>query len=342
MLTLITGNPRTGKTLYTVAELLGDIPGSKLTVAKGGQVDRVLYSNVDELLIEHERIGPDELNTWHEWAKPGTVICFDEVQEVWRPRSFGTKVPDAIAAIETHGHMGVDIILITQHPMLLDANIRRLVNRHIHVRRLSGSVTWLYEWDHCSNPHATKSCVSTRMWKYNKKAFKLYKSADAHTKPVTRPPMVALLAIPALAVAGYFGYTSFQNIANRDEIAKVEKADTKSLLLAEDGTKAQATPDAPINPSTSTYASGQWAPRESLARVGCVASQQVCRCYFSDGTIEPVEPDACHADVGGPAKVLTARQLPDAPPIVPVEASNSLRIEHDGAILGSMRSANRL
>jgi zona occludens toxin len=158
MITLITGNPGAGKTLYCVSNLLRDLIGSvvKSVDAGGREVEtpRVVFTNINGLLLDHELIdGSDTggLANWHEWAKPGAVICFDEVQREWKPRANGSKVPKCIEMLETHRHMGVDFIILTQHPGLIDQNIRALVGRHLHVRRFGGmGAAIVYEWDHCS------------------------------------------------------------------------------------------------------------------------------------------------------------------------------------------------
>lgn len=299
MLTLVTGTPGSFKTTYTVWELLRSIPGSTLETADGSTVERKLYSNINGLLLDHEPIDADNLRNWHTWAKPGAVICFDEVQHVWRPRSLGVKVPDEIQALETHRHMGVDIILVTQHPMLLDSNIRRLVNRHLHLRRLATGATWVYEWDHCSNPHQTKSCITSGLWVRRKEAFKLFTSAQAHTKPVTKIPMVAYLAIPALAAAGYFGWYSYSSISNRAENALAAAAPAGPLIVDGGDLVREVPASAPESAMVAPAAAGgagplgpaSGPPDEAFA--GCARARDVCNCYSSSGMKAERPPEVC-------------------------------------------------
>lgn len=318
MLTLVTGTPGSFKTTYTVWELLRSIPGTTLETADGGKVNRTLFSNIEGLLLEHEKIGAEGLQTWHKWAKPGAVICFDEVQHVWRARALGSKVPEEIQALETHRHMGVDIILITQHPMLLDSNIRRLVNRHLHLRRLATGATWVYEWDHCSNPHQTKSCLTSGVWIRRKEAFKLFTSAQAHTKPVTRIPPVAYLMIPALCATGYFGWRSYTNVFAKPEPVLAAPAGASSLLVAGGDLALPASLPAPAASSPAQPVLGLDAGPEGASGTGdraapvfagCVQVRDVCQCYTTAGTRADKPADFC-ADTAGPGPVLLGLSEP--------------------------------
>ena len=95
---------------------------------------RVIYTNIRGLLIDHELIDAGDnqgLGDWHKWAKPGAVIVFDEFQRAWPPRPNGSKVPEEIQALDTHRHMGVDFILITQNVINTDRHVHGLVGRHL-------------------------------------------------------------------------------------------------------------------------------------------------------------------------------------------------------------------
>lgn len=292
MLTLITGTPGAGKTLYAVSELARKVPGSTVE-SEGRAVPRRLLSNIKDLLVEHEHIDAAALNTWHEWAQPGDVILFDEVQEVWRPRALGKDTPPAIAALETHRHKGVDIILVTQHPMLLDSNIRRLVNQHLHVRRIAKGFSWIYEWDHCSNISTFKTALQSRVWRYPKDVFALYKSAQLHTKPVTRMPrllLVGVLAVVALGVAGKVAYSRITErfggpaaTAQPLPDAPASGPSGESAPAKDAGVPAPAgapMPDAPVVASTPVF-------------LGCIASASACRCYEESGRLADVSPEQC-------------------------------------------------
>jgi zona occludens toxin len=228
MITLITGTPGAGKTLYAISKLLRDLVGS--TVKKTNddgtttEVPRRIVTNINGLLLDHELIGPDEgggLADWHKWCKPGDVICYDEVQRSWTPRANGSKVPEYIAMLETHRHMGVDFILLTQNPMLIDRNVTALVGRHLHVRRFGGiGAAIVYEWDHCSRSLLFSKSIAKHTFKYDKSVFKLYKSAELHTKPKTSVPTLAIVAVLAVVGAAFAIPYAAGRIGAHGEMAK--------------------------------------------------------------------------------------------------------------------------
>jgi zona occludens toxin len=184
MITLITGEPGNGKTALVVKMLteVNDRP--------------VFVMGIRDLQIPHEPVPP--ISEWTEhrpvpedpslteaWFTfpPNALIVIDEAQKVYRPRASGSKVPDIVAAFETHRHTGVDFWLITQAPGLIDSNIRKLIAKHIHIRaNFMGRRR--YEWVGVGDPESKQSREIARSENYAppKEVFGLYKSAEAHTK----------------------------------------------------------------------------------------------------------------------------------------------------------------
>jgi zona occludens toxin len=127
VITVITGTPGAGKTLYAISKLIRPLLGTTVTrtLPDGSkeELPRTIYTNISGALFDHELIddrADGGLRNWHEWAKPGAVIVYDEFQKAWPPRPNGARVPDDIQALDTHRHMGVDFILITQNVMNVD------------------------------------------------------------------------------------------------------------------------------------------------------------------------------------------------------------------------------
>ena len=144
VITLITGSPGMGKTSLVVSMLM-DQPKDR----------PIFVDGIPDLKIPHHPAEGDVAN-WHQWLPVGALLVIDEVQRIFRPRSTGSKVPDGVQAMETHRHNGQDLILITQSPLLLDSNIRRLVGRHIHIKQTPLG-RYLYEWPEVGEPESKAS-----------------------------------------------------------------------------------------------------------------------------------------------------------------------------------------
>lgn len=174
---LITGKPRIGKTAFAVEMVMFD------DYYKG----RKLFSNVNGLEIPHhqppEGHSWEDLNVWLQWKENiGSVVLYDEVQNLFPSRSNGSKMPDNVKWLNIHGHFAIDMILITQSPKILDINLREMVGKHIHIAaNKMGGLTRL-EWNEVAmNPtsQARKALSSTH--KIRQEVFQYYKSAEAHT-----------------------------------------------------------------------------------------------------------------------------------------------------------------
>lgn len=278
MITLITGTPGSGKTLFAVSQLL----------AGEFKTRRLLVSGIDGLTLPHELLDEDGVRRWPELVQPGDVVVIDEVQRLWRPRPAGAKVPDDIAKLETHRHLGVDFVVITQHPMLLDQNVRRLVGRHIHVRRIFGArAALLYEWDHASEPGRTKD-ATTRSFRYPRSAFALYKSAEVHTRQRFRKPLYLLAPVVAAGLIAWFGPGAYRALSghvvaekNGGAVPGASSASSSSSSSLSVGASAPAASSAraavseaaPLAPPVVQVA------QQNAQPAGCVLQAADCRCY---------------------------------------------------------------
>ena len=193
MITLITGTPGSGKTLYTVAQLAQYV--------KQGR--RVVVDGIRDLAIEHVMVDEPWVRKWYEHCQPNDVIVVDEVQRYWPPVSASVKPTEDIEKLHVHRHLGVDFIVITQHPQRMNKTIRDLVGRHVHVRRMLGMhKAMLYEWDSTRNPNGSLRDAVKTWWSYPKDVFKLYTSAELHTKPKAVIPKALFIIPVALVVLG--------------------------------------------------------------------------------------------------------------------------------------------
>lgn len=210
MLYLITGVPGSGKTLKMISDLM----------TREDLKNRPLYlegiPEVKEDVIPHFPIPEGEsMQTWHKWAPTGAILVIDECQRVFRPRPSGSKVPDYVVELETHRHKGIDIFLLTQHPRLIDANVRNLIGYHCHISITNLGFRRMVEWNACGDPQNRKSIAEgvKSVYTLDKRAFGVYKSAEEHTKINTRLSRVVYIfpvVLAAIIGAGYYLYSSWQ------------------------------------------------------------------------------------------------------------------------------------
>ena len=207
MLYLFTGVPGSGKTLNVVS-MLAKRPDLK---------NRPLFiDGIPDLKIPHEQIPEGEsIQTWPKWAPTGAIIVVDECQRIFRPRPSGSKVPDYVSELETHRHRGLDFFFITQHPRLIDANLRSLIEHHTHVSKTELGVRRKLEWSTggAKNPESRADVRDAlkSVYKLDKSVYGLYKSAEEHTKIKTGRSKVFYLipVILLMIIGGLWGFYDF-------------------------------------------------------------------------------------------------------------------------------------
>jgi len=270
---------------------------------------RTIFTNINRLLLDHELIdGKDVagLGNWQHWAKPGSYIVFDEVQKVWPPRPNGAKVPDAVESLQTHRHMGVDFVLLTQEPLLIDRAVRALVDRHIHVRRLWNSpFAMLYEWDRCSNALGFSHAMAKRTFRFRRAAYRLYKSAEVHTKQKRAVPPVLWFVLLASVAFAVLLPTVYGRISDRTGLGKPQAA-AAAPATAPAKPSSGALGGAPslfgASPAGQVKGGAGELPQSAVAFAGCALRKDVCWCYDEGGKRQDVRPEFC---VGGKAMDLT-------------------------------------
>ncbi|GAB1387750.1 zonular occludens toxin domain-containing protein [Melaminivora sp.] len=242
MITLFTGMPGAGKT------------AAMLDVLRQLAADRPVFVHFDpaerlrpEQKLLHETIKiphqPVHAATWHEQVSDGGILIIDEAQGCWRPRGPSAKVPEAIAALETHRHAGIDIFLTTQSPRLIDANVRGLVGRHVHIRDTGWLGRWWYEWPETNEGLAWKTCPVKKRYKLPRQVFDLYTSANEHYKPVRATPKTLALVGLLLACLGVLIFLIIRTFNNH--AAPAPKKEPPSVAVA---APVQAAPDQLPNP----------------------------------------------------------------------------------------------
>lgn len=323
MLYLYTGVPGAGKTLYAVSNL----------VKRKDFKDRPIF--VDGIKdLDHDKINyfdipeGESIQTWPKWAPPGAIIVVDECQRIFRPRPSGSKVPDYVAELETHRHRGLDFILITQHPRLIDVHLRGLIEHHTHLGKTNLGLRRKMEWttggakDPESRANIREALIS--VYRLDKSVYGLYKSAEVHTKIRTKKSKLLMLFPLALCLIGY-GIWSFSGFWGRFEgeapstdktteaNKTTESAPTTTQIPQETATGRYETQTIQAERPKPHISEDDYKPRienrpetapiyDGMNRSvtvmpwpsACVKSDKACNCYTDQGTkIKEIDKKTC-------------------------------------------------
>lgn len=267
----------------------------------------------------HERLPGDPaqdvpaiVENWWLWCKPGDLICVDEAQFVAPRGTLGRKPPVWIQKLEVHRHYGVDFLLVTQHPQLIDTTIRALVGLHRHIRPVMGSpICMVYTWDYASNP---ERYTMANKGTFRRKAahYRLFHSSVAHVKPPTSGRW-ALAVVPVLLTI--FGVGFYSKVSGWVSPAKQVVA-----------VKAPALPvDVPRHPAG---APSPQAPTRPAGFVdvpplqGCYTVGDRCSCIGEHGRPVQLSGEICRISASSfnglvhwaPRKLPEVDKLPKSPP----------------------------
>lgn len=280
MINLITAVPGSGKTLWTIGEIL--------RLQKEG---RKVYANIVGLLIDGVLPSPDD---WRETPE-GSVVIYDECQEIFPSNAKpGLVTDERLTGMERHRHTGHDLYFITQAPTFVHHHIRKLVGRHLHLYRPNGMQgANIYTWNFtCDSPNdrQEQERADHEIWKFPKENYKYYKSATVHTHKFRFPKKIGLVIFLILCGASYVGYQLKDGLfSHTDKVANI--SDT--------GKGEKAEPPLPVVASTN-YA---WSSAPSAVPVaGCIASEArgKCMCFDKDGTTLAMDDGQCFSVINSP------------------------------------------
>lgn len=215
-ITLLTGVPGNGKTLRAVWYISAAV--------KAGE--QVFSSNLNGLQIPEVVDFPDPTK-WEE-LPAGSILVVDEAQRFFRAAA--GPVPAYIQAMETIRHMGIRLILITQSPALIHANIRALVGLHEHLVRENGkeSATVYRRSRVIDNVRSDRALAveDHETWAYPKECYALYKSAEVHTVKRTISSKVKRAIVLGSLAAALLGYVVWTVKSSASDDAPVLQAAT--------------------------------------------------------------------------------------------------------------------
>ncbi|WP_051723118.1 zonular occludens toxin domain-containing protein [Cupriavidus metallidurans] len=300
MLTLITGQPGNGKSLYTIA----------FVEEKRKLESRpVFYHGITDLTLPWTQL--EDPTKWHECPEK-SIIVIDEVQQVMPPRPSSQKPPMHVAQLETHRHRGFDLYFMTQDPSLVDNHIKKLAGEYVHLIRQWGrekaDVFKMQKVQDPTNANLKRALRTT--FAYPKEVYTWYKSADSHTHKKKIPFKYWLMFIfPVVAViSAAVGIRVLWKISHPTdaEPTRVEQKGPEGRQVGSQSIQAQQQ-----GPMTAEQYVAAYSPRiagldytapvyDELTKpkrvpvpAACVTIRGGCNCYTQQGTRLSVGKQQC-------------------------------------------------
>lgn len=299
MIYLRTGGNGSCKTLFTLA----DIREAQLKESRPVAVNRRF--KIKPHIAEEFGWRIIDFPDW-EKEQDGTIFLIDECHYDLPLRGNGAPVPQHIARLSEHRARGFDFWLLTQHPMNIDAFVRRLVQApgfHQHLKRkLGGSeLTRVLQWD-AVNPNCEKdgsgvgAQLSTRM--HPKEVYNWYDSASLHTAKVKWPWQlkVFIAAVVSVPILAYFGWQAFRKA---QPLAKTVAATAGPQTAISAPVGSTNTPERVQTPAeyvqsfvprveglayTASRYDKQTSPTTAPYPAACVKMASRCNCYTQQAT----------------------------------------------------------
>jgi len=314
---LRTGANGAGKTLFTLLDVRERQIKESRPVAYNGRFDMVADFGWKKIDAKDWQLEPD-----------GTIFLFDECHNDMPKRGANEAVPDHVKMLAEHRRRGFDFYLITQHPMNIDAFVRRLIGEpgwHSHLKRTPGAamvseLRWAAVKEQCEKPGSGATGEVT-MRPFPKEVFKWYNSATLHTaKPkLPRAFWIALACVILVPILGYFAFTSFTGSMSAKQAklgAPAAGASAPRSPRAFSGGRQPATgpagpslsatdyvalrtPRLPGFPHTAPAFDAVTSPAHAPYPAACLSGKspktkrEECSCYSQQGTKLQVPADVC-------------------------------------------------
>jgi len=318
MIELNTGIPGSGKSLSNV-QRLADL------ISRWGkhpeEARPVFVYNIPDLLLPHSEVPLKQYQVnskvpvqWVvDWdAMPdNSLVLIDECAKLFPPRSSASAMPPYIEFLTIHRKRGFDIWFTTQNPKFVDHGLRALVGKHLHFRRIFGMQrSIIYEWDSCSDSCSGYQNAVKSHFSFPKNIFKLYKSAEIHTKQNFKLPAWLLLPLVSLALGVYFVPRAYAVLSGAASGKGVGISSPEDLSISAPPESLPASTVQPLFTMNNLPPPGaghlqavdgalpvyeeQVIP-DKLLIAACIASATRCRCYNSQSVPLKLSDQDCRA-----------------------------------------------
>lgn len=292
MIYLRTGGNGAGKTLLTLKEVRELSVKESRPVAYNGRFALTADFGWKKIDAKDWQAEPD-----------GTIFLFDECHNDFPVRVARGEPPAHVAMLAEHRRRGFDFFLITQHPMNIDAFVRRIIAApgwHQHLKRKSKAMVSVTEWaevnPNCEKPGASES-GQIKLVGYPKEVFEWYESTSLDTAKPKVPWQVkmfiaSLLAVPLL---GWYGWHVFKTTNQKTTATPAATGQTPAPVAPErpqTAAKVQTpaeyvaalTPRIEGFPQTAPRYDDVTKPTTAPYPAACVSMKPRCQCYSQQGT----------------------------------------------------------
>lgn len=289
MIILVTGQPRHGKSQYSI-KLLLDLIKDNEKREKQGKLARNIYCNIAGVNADNVKTklptvqNQDEVfkgqKLWfghHDecpqgYINPplGSVFIYDECHKVeWIRETSGTlSTNPTTISMNEHGHQDYIFILITQFPQYIHTHLRGLVEYHYHSKRFNGfKLSKIYKWNEFTlsprTEKAIKDAYDVEKFYFDKKYQNCYTSASAHDSMALNLPKSLILVVLGMVLFLLLFIWRYLTSPVHDVVSGKEGANMFKAQQDKNAPKTQANITSPTQaqqgtPNTITYTpSGQ-------------------------------------------------------------------------------------
>jgi hypothetical protein len=350
MLTLITGLPGNGKTLYALQYVAAWAKREQRQVWYHGIKGLTPELGWKVIPTQSEKIDGDTVEVPQWWLLPAkSIFLIDEAQNCgWGQRPRGQS-PEWSKKLETHRHLGIDGVFITQDPGLIDAHDRKLCELHFHVMRTFGMQrATIHEFRPVRANIQNRRGSIQQKWPFPKEVYKWYTSAEAHTQKARIPLKVWVfiaicVMLPLLAwwtwaryldphrvrpsLAGPDGAASAVPVQQQQPLtgSNIARVSTQDYLKDRQERVPGLAFSAPVYDEVTK-------PIEAPYPAACVEMpSKGCRCYSQQATRLEVPDYLCKGIVAGGFFVAWGQPLRQGVPVQPDPVQRSPQREYAGA-----------
>lgn len=293
-LVLVTGLPGAGKTLYALA---------KFAVGKRD----VWQCNIPGCILP--TFEPMKWPEFLETVPQDSTLIFDETREIFPPVNATQKLPDYYSFHRIR-HTGRRVVLICQHPGDIDARVRRLVGRHLHlVEGFGGGHSVVYEFRGVGDTE-TRARAQSSKFTHPKDVFKLYKSAETHHKARKAPLRVRMVkwvlvgVVVAMIAGGVTMYRTMTRLAHGGAAPGVDTSKPSAGPSSSGGGKGKTLTSAEyvqtfvprvqhLDYTASRYDDITKPVRAPVPAACIMSKSKGCTCYSQQATLLDVGDNLC-------------------------------------------------